>query len=302
MYYEYLDIFLDYIKSNRKYSENTLEGYSRDIVCFIDFLESRGISFEEINSKVIRDFSLHLNSTKNLKSSSLRRVFSAIKSFSKFLYRNGIVSKNFGKYIVYPKLPTNLPKFLDEDRIIYLLSELESLVLRTSSEYKKLVRIRDVAIMFSLYLTGMRVSELRNLRVSDVNLSSSTILVRGKGDKRRVIPIHPVLQDKLRNYLSVRDNLKLKNTDLFFVGKAKDGGISVRQIRNLVYRYTSLVGSRVSPHGIRHTFATHLLNNGSDIRVIQELLGHSSIGTTQRYIHTSIKRLREVYNKYHPHA
>lgn len=300
--YDLLDSFLEYLRRNRNYSDLTIENYARDIGYFLEFLEEKGISLEDINSRVIREFSLYINSSKKLKSSSLRRVFSSIKSFSRFLYRNKLVGKNFGKYIVYPKLPSELPRFLDEDKMVELLNELETKLYSVSDDKKRITTIRDIAIMFCFYLTGLRISEVGNLKVSDVDFSSDTIIVRGKGGKTRIVPLHPVLKEKLRLYMSVRNILKEKETELFFVGGAKNGGLSVRQIRNLVYKYTSFVGSRLNPHGLRHTFATHLLDDGNDIRVIQELLGHSSIATTQRYVHTSLKKLKEVYKKHHPHA
>ncbi|MEN2998339.1 MAG: tyrosine-type recombinase/integrase [Brevinematia bacterium] len=300
--YELLDSFLEYLRLNRSYSELTIESYSRDIGYFLEFIESKGISLEEVNPKVMREFSLYINSTRKLKPSSLRRLLSSVRSFSRFLYKNGLVSKNFGKYIVYPKLPSELPKFLDEDEVLSLLSNLEDSVYKSFEVERRVKAIRDIAVVFCLYLTGLRVSEVTNLTLSDVNFTSDVIIVKGKGGKRRLVPMHPVLKEKLKLYLSIRDEIKVKKTELFFVGNSRNGGLSIRQIRNLVYKYTSLVGEKLGPHGLRHTFATHLLNDGNDIRVIQEILGHSSIATTQRYVHTSLKRLKEVYTNAHPHA
>ena len=299
---ELLDKFLDYLHLNKNYSNMTIQNYSRDINYFIEFLENNKISLENVNPKVIREFSLYLKETRNLKPSSLRRIFSSIKSFSKFLYKNKIISKNFGKYIVYPKLPDELPKFFDVDKVLLLLRELENLIHNSKNEIEKYKLIRDTAIIFCFYLTGTRISELSNLKIKDVDFYSNTILIKGKGNKTRVVPLHPLLKEKIEEYLNVRNLLKSKDTDLLFVGNSKKGGISVRQLRNIVYKYTSIIGSRLNPHGLRHTFATHLLDDGNDIRVIQEILGHSSIATTQKYIHTSLKKLKEVYKKYHSHA
>ncbi|MFN4244665.1 MAG: tyrosine-type recombinase/integrase [Brevinematia bacterium] len=299
---ELLDSFLDYLRLNKNYSSLTIQNYSRDINYFIEFIERNNIELEKITSKVIREFSFYLKSTRNLKSSSLRRVFSSIKSFSKFLYRNKIVSKNFGKYIVYPKLSEELPKFLDVDKMILLLKQLDSKINNCRNQKKKYTLIRDATIIFCFYLTGTRISELAQITLKDIDFHSNTITIKGKGNKKRIIPIHPLLNEKINDYLSIRDLIKTKNTNLLFVGKSKKGGISIRQIRNLVYKYTSMIGNRLNPHGIRHTFATHLLDDGNDIRIIQEILGHSSIATTQRYTHTSLKRIKNIYDKYHSHA
>lgn len=300
--YELLDTFLEYLRLNRNYSELTINSYSRDINYFLEFVESRKLSLDEVNPRIIREFSLYLNSSRRFKPSSLRRILSSIRSFSKFLYRNNFVSRNFGKYITYPRLPFELPKFLDEDKIVELLGELERRKQLAYSGKKKNIIVRDTAVVFCFYLTGARVSEVSRMKINDMDFSSGTVVIRGKGRKERAIPLHPVLREKLEEYLLVRDKLKKRNTDLLFVGNSRNGGMSVRHMRNVIYKYTSMVGSKVSPHGLRHTFATHLLNDGNDIRVIQDLLGHSSIATTQRYTHTSLKRLREIYDKYHPHA
>ncbi|MCX8028962.1 MAG: tyrosine-type recombinase/integrase [Brevinematales bacterium] len=295
-----LDNFLEYLRLNKRYSENTIEAYARDISYLIEFLLENNQKIEDINSKLLRDFSIHINKKRQLKPSSLRRIFSSLKSFSKFLYKNNLISKNFGKYIVYPKLPNNLPKFMDEDKIINMLNYIENQIISNKNPKKSLKKIRDNTIIFTFYLTGLRISELVELKISDI--VNDTLVVKGKGGKSRVLPIHPLLKEKINEYLKIRKLLMTKETNLLFVGNTRNGGISQRQVRNLVYKYTSIVGNKINPHGLRHTFATHLLNDGNDIRVIQDLLGHSSIGTTQRYIHTSLKRLKDIYKKYHPHA
>lgn len=298
--YHLLDRFLEYIGKNRNYSSNTLQSYARDINYFIEFLERKKIEFNDITPKIMREFSTYIANERKLKATSIRRLFSSIKSFSKFLYKNGFVFRNFGNFIVYPKVPQDLPKFIDQDKMVELLKILENDF--KPSESKKLMFRRDVTFIYTLYLTGLRVSEVASLTLGDVDLNNGFINILGKGNKRRIIPIHPVLQKKLEEYLNIRHMLINKKTNLFFVGKGRNGGISSRHIRNIVYKYTSIIGVRLGPHGMRHTFATHLLDDGNDIRVIQELLGHSSISTTQKYTHTSLKRLREVYQKSHPHA
>ncbi len=290
---ELLDIFLEYIKNNKNYSSHTVEAYSRDINLFISFLEDKGLSFHNISPKVIREFSIHISKKGNLKSSTLRRIFSSIKSFANFLYRKGTIKKNFGNFISYPKIPNNLPKFIDEDRVISVLENFK---------VSKPIDIRDRAIVFFLYLTGCRVSELVSLKLEDVMFSSKMIRIKGKGSKERIIPLHPKLEEVLKEYLSYRNMFLTKPTKLFFVGSSKNGGISIRHVRNISYKYTSLMGKKSAPHTLRHSFATHLLDSGSDIRTLQEILGHTSIATTQRYTHTTISRLKEIYSKFHPHA
>jgi integrase/recombinase XerC len=297
-YYELLDMFLSYIRLNKNYSVHTTEAYARDINYFIDFLIEKKLSFEDITPRVMREFSVYLSTrfSNPFSPSSVRRILSSIKSFSKFLYKNGYISKNFGNFVVYPKLPEKLPKFIDEERIITTLNELEKNLDKTPTN------VRDLTILYTFYLTGMRISEVASLRLQDIDLSSKVIKVKGKGGKSRVVPIHPKLENKIDEYLKYRNTMLTKKTDLFFVGESRNGGISIRQMRNIIYKYTSLMGSRLSPHGLRHSFATHILDNGADIRVVQELLGHSSISTTQRYTHTSLKRLKDIYKKAHPHA
>jgi integrase/recombinase XerC len=226
---------------------------------------------------------------------SVSRRLSALRTFFKFLVREGAMEINPADMIKGPKLPKHLPEYLGVDEIFALLETPEK-----DSPLGK----RDKAWLELLYATGMRVGELVGLKTSDVDLAQATVRVYGKGRKERIAPLTPKAVTALKNYLAVRDESeKEKSGDALFLNY-RGGRLGERGIRKLLDRYIlkCSITRHISPHALRHTFATHLLESGADLRSIQELLGHVSLSTTQKYTHTNIDYLTLVYDKTHPKA
>lgn len=279
--------FLEYIKSYRKYSENTLHSYQKDLKNFLSYLKENEITeINRISKRTIQRFMIYL-SEKKLSSRTISRNLSALRSFYNFLLFNDLVDNNPLEGIQNPKLPKKTVKYLNENSLNEILNLMEN-----DSEV-----FRDYAILEFLYSTGLRVSELCNLKKSDVDIQNQLIRVIGKGNKMRLIPI----TDNLRQILEqINFNNKLPNEYLF---QTKKGGkLYPKFVERIVKKYLSEISEdgQVYPHLIRHTFATHLLKRGADIRSIKELLGHESLETTTVYTHVSIEHLKNIYKKTHP--
>ena len=231
------------------------------------------------------------------------RALSAVRSFYKYLHRNELVDANPARAVNTPKQDKYLPAYLDRAQIDLLFQSAE-----LKAQEGKFSDVRNCAILELFYSTGMRLSELRGINRMDIDLLSQQVKVRGKGRKERIIPVGDHAQLALRNYESKRDELlrgigqKGDRTAFFLSGRGKR--ISVRAIQNAVKGFLDRIdeNSGLSTHSLRHSFATHLLDAGADLRAVQELLGHASISTTQIYTHTSIERLKQVYQKAHPRA
>jgi site-specific recombinase XerD len=227
---------------------------------------------------------------KNLKSRSIARKLSALRSFFRFLTREGFIKANPVASIVSPKLDKHLPQFLTEDEAGRLI---ESSIPKNNSG------LRDRAILETFYSTGIRISELVGLNLDDVDFISGIVKVRGKGKKERLVPIGDHAINAIRAYLDKRK----KQSQALFLNPSLSR-ISDRGVRYIFKKYIRAAGIRqgVSPHTLRHSFATHLLNRGADLRTVQELLGHANLGTTQIYTHLTTERLKNVYDKAHPRA
>lgn len=225
--------------------------------------------------------------------SSISRKLATVRAFFKYLHREGYVKKNPAKLVSSPKVPKNLPKFLDIDETFSLMDT-------PSGETFK--PTRDRAILELLYSSGLRVTELTSLDIGDINMKESLVRVKGKGRKERIIPIGSQAMDAVQNYLPERVSIKKKSSALFLNNRG--GRLTQRSVRRILLHYSKMINlkSDLSPHTLRHTFATHLLHEGADLRSIQELLGHSSLSTTQKYTHVDIGHLTEVYDKAHPMA
>jgi integrase/recombinase XerC len=284
---KHIEQFLDYLKAERGVSPHTLKAYAGDLQEFHQFLKKTP---KDIDNLDIRSFLAALHH-KKLKKTSIARKLATIRSFFKYLHREGHVLKNPARLVSTPKVPKPLPKFLTVDEAFCLMESPEGDAFRP---------VRDKAMLELLYSSGLRVSELTSLDISDLDIKESLVRVKGKGMKERILPIGLKAMVAIQNYLTERISLKKKSHALFLNNRG--GRLTQRSVRRIVLYYSRMVNlkSDLSPHTLRHTFATHLLHEGADLRSIQELLGHSSLSTTQKYTHVDIRHLMEVYDKAHP--
>lgn len=275
----------------RRFSDFTVKSYKTDLEEFYSFLRKNGKNnFSEMDRKVIRSFMGELLSY-GYKKSSVSRKLSAIKSFCKFLERNKIIKGNPSVSVKTPKTERSIPSFLSEEDIGKMLD--------FSSEKKEL-DIRNKAILELLYATGIRASELVNLDLSMFDVKSRLLRVYGKGKKERIIPVAKTAFEALNKYIS--EGRGYAEGPLFM---SKSGRrLTQRDLQRIVKKAIIMVATlnQMSPHTMRHTFATHLLNRGANLRAVQELLGHESLSTTQIYTHVSVEKLKEEYKKAHPRA
>jgi len=289
----YIDRFLDYLKIEKNYSLHTLINYHLDLQDFYNFLkkdsQKKEIDIKNIDYFVLRKFLSHL-STKNLSKRTVSRKISTFKSFFKFLIREGTITNNPASSLIYPKLAKNLPIFLTEEEVNKILS---------IPPHHDLFGLRDKAILEFLYSTGARVSELVGLKIEDIDLIGGITKVSGKGRKERLLPIGEPAILAIKSYLDKRKD----NCPYLFINR-RFTKLSDRAVRNIINKFINKasVSLKISPHTFRHSFATHLLNRGADLRSVQELLGHATISTTQVYTHLTINSLKKVYDKTHPRA
>lgn len=298
--------FLVHLEKERDVSPNTLRAYGRDLGEFASFLAgyygAREWSWEGVDRLAIRGFVGHLTK-RGLSRRSAARALSAVRSFYRYMHRNELVEANPARAVGTPKLEKHLPAYLDRAQIglLFQMAEVKAWEGRFSD-------VRNLAILELFYSTGMRLSELRGLNRGDMDLVSQQVKVRGKGRKERIIPIGDHAQLALRNYEAKRDELirglgARADRTAFFLGR-RGKRMSVRAVQGAVKSFLDAIdeSAGLSVHSLRHTFATHLLDAGADLRAVQELLGHASIATTQIYTHTSVERLKRVYQKAHPRA
>jgi integrase/recombinase XerC len=298
--------FLLHLEKERDVSVHTLTAYSRDLEEFVDYLGSyygaNAWSWKGLDRLAIRGFLGYLTKRK-LNKRSIARALSTVRSFFKYLHRNEYVEANPARAVMSPKTDKYLPGYLDRAQVELLFD-----VASTRAGEGKFTDVRNAAILELFYSTGMRLSELRGIGRNDLDLLAQQVKVRGKGKKERIIPLGDHAALALRNYESKRDELLRTigpgaDRNAFFLSN-RGKRMSVRTIQNAMATFLDLIdeGEGLSTHSLRHTFATHLLDAGADLRAVQELLGHSSISTTQIYTHTSVERLKQVYQKAHPRA
>lgn len=296
---KYLRSFEDYLSSERNYSKHTIKAYIADLNEFSLVLkdmnllssESGDIDFENLDETPIRVYISKLyNKNKRV---SISRKLASIRTFFEFLIRSGHLKSNAAKLVPTPKGEKKLPTFLTVDEVVKLVEAPGS-----DNAYES----RDRAILELLYSCGLRVSELVGVNLGDLDLDSMSVKVLGKGNKERIVPLGSKAESAIKTYLKQRLDLKPKDDHLF--ANSKGGRLSTRSVDRIIKKYAVISGipKNISPHVLRHTFATHLLGGGADLRAIQEMLGHKSLSTTQRYTHTSIEQLMEIYDKTHPRA
>jgi len=289
-----LQVFLEFLSVEKGLSSNTIQSYARDLEKLFRFLRKEGILWMKTDEEGLVRF-IHHQSRAGLSPRSMARLISSIKSFYNFLVLDGMVRKNPAVNLSSPKTWLALPKFLT-------VKEVESLLGQPDEENVR--GVRDKAMLELLYATGLRVSELIALRVKNVNLEDGFLLCVGKGGKERIVPIGDSAALAVRRYLEEgRDKFLKESSEYLFLSQR--GNAFTRQgFWKLLKGYAKKAGlvQKISPHVLRHSFATHLLERGADLRSVQLMLGHSQITTTQVYTHVSRKRLRRVYDKYHPRA
>ncbi|MHB8482268.1 MAG: tyrosine recombinase XerC [Nitrospiria bacterium] len=288
--------FTTYLKNEKGMSVHTVRNYLSDLNQFDRFLKSQkifAIKNGEVNPKTIRGYLTFLHAQR-LKKSSMARKLAAIRTFFLFLQKEGSLQVNPAKMVATPRQEKVLPKVLSEEEVNYLVQ---------APGEKTVLDLRDKAILETIYSTGMRVEELVRLNVDDFHPKERLVKIRGKGNKERIVPIGAPAVAAIQLYSS-RFNIEKKYGDIPLFLNRFGGRLTTRSIGRIVEKYSSQMGKmmRISPHGLRHSFATHLLNNGADLRSIQELLGHSSLSTTQRYTHLSMDHLIKVYDEAHPRS
>jgi integrase/recombinase XerD len=286
--------FLEYLSVEKGLSLNTIQSYSRDLNKLFLFFQKEKIPWMRARESDLVKF-IHHMSRSGLSARSLARLISSLKSFYRFLILDGILKKNPAINLTSPKSWLSLPKFLS-------VKEVESLLSQPKEDETR--GIRDKAMLELLYATGLRVSELVSLRMSDLNLEDGFLICRGKGGKERIVPFGGSAVGAILNYLSEsRPKFLLRDSEFLFL--TYRGQPFTRQgFWKVLKKYAieAKLEDKISPHVLRHSFATHLLERGADLRSVQLMLGHSQITTTQIYTHVSRKQIRRLYEKYHPRA
>jgi integrase/recombinase XerC len=299
---DWIDDYANYLKLEKNVSPHTLRNYLSDLRQFEEFLSRR--AKENAEKKIpIQDVTVHLvraylaSLSKHNRKSSIGRKLAALKGFYRYLVREKRIERDPLSLISTPKQEKPLPAFLSVDDVFRLLGGIQGAGILT---------VRDRAVMEVLYSTGVRVSELTGLDWNDVDFQLGIVRVLGKGSKERIVPIGEIALDALKAY-GAEQTLKWKRaakgeTPVFLNHRGKR--ITTRSVARVVEKYLKAadIPVRMGPHGLRHTFATHLLNGGADLRVIQEMLGHASLSTTQRYTHVNLDQLTAVYDRAHPRA
>jgi integrase/recombinase XerC len=332
--------YLEYLVSVKNSSPHTISNYGKDLRQFVAFLTPPGMSLpalSAINHGIIREFVAHLHE-QGLKKSSIARKLATLRSFFKYCVREGMLKESPARLVPTPKLPKRIPSILSPEEMNSFLNHLaemggslptrknksktewspaEALALRNEPKLREegLLLRRDRALLELLYAAGLRVSELTGLDLVDIEQKERVLRVTGKGNKERIVPYGNKAQEALDKYWPLREQLLLQTSGGYASSTATPHSEAVflnyagrrltqRSVGRIVKKYVRLVNMNwdLHPHSMRHAFATHLLADGADLRAIQELLGHQSLSTTQKYTHASIRQLMDIYDKSHPHA
>lgn len=291
---EFIDIFLDYLSAERGLSANTISAYRTDLAKFSNYLAEVGIkSLNEVKRDTIRNFMLRCKD-KNLSANSISRALVAIKVFARFLLREKIISKDPADLVDSPKLWSRIPEVL-------LPIEVERLL--AVPDVRSISGMRDKSILELMYATGLRVSEASYLTIPDINLDVGFLRCVGKGSKERVVPLGNKAIIALKRYLEVsRPKLIKRQTNEYLFLNRSGKRLSRQSIWKIIKRSARIakIKKKIKPHTLRHSFATHLLERGADLRSVQEMLGHSNISTTQIYTHIDKDRLKSIHQRFHP--
>lgn len=308
--------FIEYLNLARNYSYNTIISYRIDLKQFTDFLiltfyGEQDHSDEELNALeidiksvdllILKSFvadlfekqKLDVKKARKFSNRSISRKISVLKSFFKYLNKKGIIKSNIATGLGFPKIEKKLPSYLS-------MNEINELLDKVGDDELSFI---NKAIIEVFYATGIRLSELINIRIDDVNLSNNTVKVIGKGSKQRIVPFGSKAEKAIKNYIQIREIININKIDLLFMSK-KGKKLYAAEVRKMVKKNISTVTDikKNSPHVLRHSFATHLLDNGADIRAVKDLLGHENLSTTQVYTHVNPEKLKKVYKQAHPKA
>ncbi len=306
---KYIKLFLDYLKAERNASPYTMRNYLISLGAFESFCKKDNTyTPKKVEKPLVRSFLNHLNET-GIARSSIARNMSAIRSFFRYLQREEIVPKNPAANITSPKLDRRLPSFLTREEVKHIV---ESPGLpKQPNKMSYPVLLRDISLLELLYASGLRVSEVVSIDLEQMNLDYNEIRVKGKGSKERNVLIGEPAARTLRTYLKEARPVLAgdkKSRAVFITSYQDEDGIqsgerlTVRRVQKIIKKYSRDIGKRVHPHILRHTFATHLLDGGADLKVVQELLGHADLASTQIYTHVSQTRARQIYLAAHPMA
>lgn len=306
-----INAFITYIEAEKRYSALTVRNYRHDLEIFAEWwcrkhdAEPSGFDVTQLREEDIRQWIMHRTSRKGgddkgISTQSMNRELSTLRSFLRFLRKRGVIEQDLFKRISALKTALRLPTFVPETRMECVLDSL-----REESEATSLLEQRNALIVALFYGSGIRLAELHGAKLCDLSEGYATLRVRGKGDKERIIPLLPELSRRIENYLDTLRHEGLFTTEQMPLIVTEQGTAlarsSIQRIVTNELRRANITG-KASPHILRHTFATHLLNRNADMRDIQELMGHSSLKTTQHYTHNSIAQLQRIYNEAHPHG
>ena len=287
--------YLIYLKIERGLSDNSIKSYSYDIQNFLSFINkyNRKLSLNQCDKQFMQEFIYKIS--KNINSRSQARLLSSLKSFFNYLVFEGYINVSPMELIESPKIVSKLPDVLSIEEVKLLIK---------NSELNKNHGVRNSAILETLYGSGLRVSELTNLKLSDIHYSEKLLLIHGKGNKERLVPLGSICEDKIQSYIQevrILKKVKKSSDDILFLNR-NGGRLSRAMVFNIVKEAQNKSGlkKKVSPHTFRHSFATHLLENGADLRSIQIMMGHENITTTEVYTHLDTKHLSKTLNKFHP--
>ncbi len=274
--------FIEYLSKELNYSDNTVISYEEDINNYLEYLKKQNINYKKIDNIAIRNYLKYLDDL-NLKNSTIARRISALRTFYNYLLNKGLVDTNLFNSIRNPKIEKKLPNYLSYEELARILDNID---------ISTFIGLRNRLMVEMFYATGCRVSEITNIKVSDIDKSNNSIRIMGKGSKERIVYYGEYARDYLDRYLPLIDCVYL------FTNEAGEK-LSVHDVEYIIKDLVKNLAlkTHVTPHTLRHTFATHLLNNGADIKTVQELLGHSSLNTTGIYTHVSNERIKEVYRK-----
>ena len=287
--------YIDYLKYQKNYSDYTIENYSNDISEYLNYLSREALDFKDVEYSDIRFYLMYLKDEKKDNNTSINRKLSSLRSFYKYLANEKIVKSNIFSLVNGPKRSKKLPRYFE-------YNELEELF--NVPDKRNALGQRDLLLLEMLYATGVRVGELVNIKVNDIDFGRRNIIILGKGNKERYVTYGEYCEDILNLYLSDgRIALDCKNSDYLFLNN-RGGVLTERGVRYILDQLISKtsINKKISPHMIRHSFATHLLNAGCDLLTVQKLLGHESIKATQIYTHVTTDRLKEVYYHSFPRA
>ncbi len=288
--------FIDYLRVERNYSSHTEISYLNDISQFEKFIirEKKTFDVQKINKDDIRIWIAEMMKS-GTSPRTIKRKLSAVKSFFKYLKKQNVVENNPTQYVIAPKIPKKLPSFANDAQLTKILDE--------SIDTDDFEIVRNHTILELLYVTGMRRAELLSLKVSDIDTFSKTLKVTGKRNKQRIIPLSDNILQKINEYILIRDEKVENKTEKLFV--KKDGReMYPALVYKIIHEQLGSIStlSKKSPHVLRHSFATEMLNNGAEINAVKELLGHSSLSSTEVYTHVTFEELKKVYNQAHPRA